>query len=324
MTGRTFDESRSGQKRALHRARHSGESAVTFLSERLAWTAPLRRTYGWRLLIAAVRDFIADDCPTRASVIAYATLLSLFPMLLVILTVIGYLFANPTTRAQLTLDASSTFPGAGILIKQTVDAVVAKRGTATIFATLTLLWSASGAFNALNRNVNAIWRVPKERGVIESYLLAIFMVIAVALIFLVSLGFTALLQILHQFTVPTAILKPLESPVVYPLFEIALPALTAIGLFTLIYRFIPNLTVKWSAALAGGLTAGLLFEVGKQLFALYLTSFSQLDAVYGSIGALTICIAAFFRFFSPLGNAQRYVDERKAEEERLAAEVSPA
>jgi hypothetical protein len=46
--------------------------------------------------------------------------------------------------------------------------------------------------------------------------------------------------------------------------------------------------------------------------------------VYGVIGALTVCIAAFFRFFTPLGDAQRYVDERKAEEERIAAEASPA
>ena len=44
-------------------------------------------------------------------------------------------------------------------------------------------------------------------------------------------------------------------------------------------------------------------------------------AVYGGIGILTICIAAFFRFFTALGDAQRYVDERKTEEERLAADA---
>ena len=50
----------------------------------------------------------------------------------------------------------------------------------------------------------------------------------------------------------------------------------------------------------------------------------QRRAVYGGIGILTICIAAFFRFFTALGDAQRYVDERKAEEERIAAEAVPA
>ena len=46
--------------------------------------------------------------------------------------------------------------------------------------------------------------------------------------------------------------------------------------------------------------------------------------VYGVIGILNICIAAFFRFFTALGDAQRYVDERQAEEERIRAEALPA
>jgi membrane protein len=249
----------------------------------VAW---LDQTYLGRIIGLTIRSFLADDCTTRASVIAYATLMSLFPLLLVVLTAIGYVIADPSTHAQLVDGIAGVFPGASDLIQQTVDSVVKNRGSATIFATLTLLWSASGVFGALNRNVNAIWKVPKERGFLESSVLALFMVVAVALVFLVSLLVSTLFQLAHQFTLPFIDLAPLAAPGVYPLLALALPAVTTIGLFTLIYRFIPNIPIKWSIAFSGGLVAGLLFELGKQLFALYLSSFAHFDAVYGSIGAV--------------------------------------
>jgi MFS family permease len=69
--------------------------------------------------------------------------------------------------------------------------------------------------------------------------------------------------------------------------------------------------LAWSAIPAGALVGGWV-----------ISSTGDVAAVYAVIGALVIAIAAFFRFFSPLGDAQRYVDERKAEEERLAAVAS--
>ena len=71
--------------------------------------------------------------------------------------------------------------------------------------------------------------------------------------------------------------------------------------------------LAWSAIPAGALVGGWV-----------ISATGNVEAVYGAIGALTIAIAAYFRFFSPLGDAQRYVDERKAEEERVAAEIAPA
>lgn len=252
-----------------------------FKVDRFPLVLSLRETYVWRLTSTAVGDFIADDCPTRASVIAYATLLSLFPLLLLLLTVVGYLITDPYTKAHLVLDVASVFPGAGPLIQDTVDSVVKQHDSTTIFATLALFWAASGAFNAMNRNVNAIWRVPKERSFIKSSLLALFMVIVVAVVFLMSLGFSTLVQLI---TPPTT--DGLLAQLTMPVLEIVMPAVITIVLFTLIYRFIPNLTVAWSFAVPGGITAGLLFEIGKQLFAFYLTSFARFDAVYGSIGAV--------------------------------------
>jgi hypothetical protein len=66
--------------------------------------------------------------------------------------------------------------------------------------------------------------------------------------------------------------------------------------------------LAWSAIPAGALVGGLLVKAT-----------GNVALVYGGIGILNICIAAFFRFFTALGDAQRYVDERKAEEERLGA-----
>jgi membrane protein len=254
--------------------------------KQFGWLKRGGQTYLWSLLWSAITGFLTDDCATRASVIAYATLLSLFPMLLALLALVGNIIADPTTQAGLIAGVASVFPGADDLIQQTVASVIKNRGSATLFATLTLLWSASGVFSAMNRNLNAVWKVPKERGLIESSVLAVFMVVVVALVFLVSLVLSTVLGFARQFTLPFVGLAPLSAPGVYPLLALALPALTTVGLFTLIYRFIPNTAVKWSFAVPGGITAGLLFELGKQLFAFYLSSFAHFDAVYGSIGAV--------------------------------------
>jgi hypothetical protein len=68
--------------------------------------------------------------------------------------------------------------------------------------------------------------------------------------------------------------------------------------------------LAWSAIPAGALVGGWV-----------ISATGNVALVYGTIGAVTICIAAFFRFFTPLGDAQRYVDERRAEEERVAMEA---
>ena len=71
--------------------------------------------------------------------------------------------------------------------------------------------------------------------------------------------------------------------------------------------------LAWSAIPAGALVGGWV-----------ISATGNVALVYAAIGLLTIGIAAFFRFFTALGDAQRYVDERKAEEDRLAAEAVPA
>jgi MFS family permease len=71
--------------------------------------------------------------------------------------------------------------------------------------------------------------------------------------------------------------------------------------------------LAWSAIPAGALVGGWV-----------ISATDNVALVYGAVGVLTICIAAFFRFFTALGDAQRYVDERKAEEERIASEAVPA
>jgi membrane protein len=267
----------------------------TLLTTQLAWLQRLKgrreprwiaQTYLARLFARAVRDFLTDDCATRASVIAYATLLSLFPTLLVALTVLGYVIADPQVQDEFVAGVAGVFPGAGVLIQQTVASVVQHRGSTTIFATFTLLVAASGVFSSVNRYLNAIWRAPIDRGFIESSILAGFMVVAVALLYLVSLLLTTLLNLAGKLTVPFVRLDPAANPGIYPVSALALTTLTTIGLFTLMYRFIPNVTVKWSDAIRGGVVAGLLFELGKQVFGLYLISFANLDAVYGSIGAV--------------------------------------
>src|SRR6185437_6475417 len=154
-----------------------------------------RRMKAVSVIREMIRDFGQDNGPLLAASIAYYSLLSIFPMILGLLALAGLFFADPATRDRLVRGIASAFPGSEDLILGTIDDVVNGKGPAGVVATLGLIWSASGVFSAISTSLNAIWRVPNQRGAILSALLAICLVLAVGLVFVVSLILSTVLAL---------------------------------------------------------------------------------------------------------------------------------
>jgi membrane protein len=249
-----------------------------------------RRATQVREVVAVAQDTLAaftrHKGTTLAAAIAYYTLLSIFPLLLGLLAVLGVIVSAPVTRAQLVAAVAALFPGAGELIQGTVQDVVDGRGAAGVVATLGLLWSARGAFEAITQALDRVWQTPHERSFLLSTVLSVGMVLAVGLIFVASLLLSAGLQLALKFQIPLLGLSLAALPLLVPLLGLAVPLLITFAIFAALYRIGPNLAVPWSCVWPGALLASLFFELSKQAFAIYLSSFAHLNAVYGSIGTV--------------------------------------
>jgi membrane protein len=249
----------------------------------------------YRIARETVEAFIRHNGTTLAAAIAYYTLLSIFPLILGLLAIIGTVVSDPAAREDLVSSIAGLFPGAGDLIQTTVTEVVRGRGTAGIVATLGLIWSASGVFGAMNLALDRVWQAPTYRSLPASVGLSIALVFAVGIIFVASLALSAAVQLATQLQLPVLGFSLSDLPLLVALIGVVLPFLVTFGIFVLIYRFVPNVRLAWSCAWPGALLASILFEVAKQAFAFYLSTFAHLNSVYGPIGAVIALITwAFF------------------------------
>lgn len=231
-------------------------------------------------------DFGRHDGPLLAAAIAYYTLLSIFPLILGLIALLGLIVSDPSTRTEFIAAVASLFPGAEPLIQSTVFQVVEGRGTAGAIATIGLIWSASGVFGGISRALDIIWHVPQSRNVVVNSLLGVGLVFGVGIIFVVSLLLSAGLRVVHDSSLPWLGIPLGSIPLLFGLIGFVVPFAITFGIFAGIYKFVPNARLTWQQVWPGALLASVLFELSKQLFAWYLATFANYNAVYGSIGAV--------------------------------------
>jgi membrane protein len=221
-----------------------------------------------------------------AAAIAYYALLSVFPLILGLIALLGVFFTDPSVRQSFVSSMANLFPGSEPLIEQTVTQVMAGRGPAGIVATLGLIWAASGVFSSFSVAMDRIWTVEETRNPILAAVHAVALVLAVALIFLVSLFLSTGLRVAADLGVRVVGMAPSALPYLVTIFGIAVPLAITFAIICLIYALTPNRALVWSQIWPGALIAAIFFEIGKQLFAWYLSTFANYNAVYGSVGAV--------------------------------------
>src|SRR3990172_586949 len=132
------------------------------------------------LFIAAGRDFTAKNCPSMAAAIAYWAVLSLFPLALGGLSILGYVVETPEERRQLVHDALEIVPVSEDLIRDTLEGITKDRGTLTIVAAVGSLWSGLAVFGALRRGINLVWGATRARSFLKARAVDFVMFVALA------------------------------------------------------------------------------------------------------------------------------------------------
>lgn len=227
--------------------------------------------------------------PRLAASLSYYTLLSVAPLSLLCVAVVGFFFGEEAARGQIATQLSATTgPEAANAIQNVVrNAHQSDAGLlSTIAGIVMALVGASGVFGELQTALNTMWGVkPKPdrgwKGFIRDRFLSFTMVLAVAFILLASLAVSAGLSTAGKYLSDSLPGGAGVWQVVN--FLISLGVIT--GLFTLIFKVVPDAEMRWRDAAVGGFATAVLFTIGKLLLGLYLGR-SSVGSAYGAAGSI--------------------------------------
>jgi len=251
------------------------------------WPVGRRRLRCARIVVVqSVKGLILDNGSHWAAAIAYYTLLSLFPLLLLVVSL-----AVPAVDAAWAVDRLTQVlgeftPRGEDRIAAILRETLAKRGEIGLGSTVALLWTGSRVFGALTKALNLAFAVEETYGVLRRRLVEVGMLLTVGLAFALALAAEALIGALRIALAPLpgeqeALLGVLQGAARLVLLPVA---------FLLIYRFVPRRRPDWRAALAGAVTATLLFLVGEELFLDYLERFGAYNRIYGSLALAIVLV----------------------------------
>jgi len=243
------------------------------------------------LLKQTFSEWLDDKVPQLGAALAYYTVFSLAPLVLLLLAIVGFVFRNdPAGAWQKVTEQMSYF-----LDKSAIDVVqgIAQKASqpskgvlATSIGILLALFGASGVFGQLQDALNTIWGVKTKPGVgiigfIRSRFLSFAMVAGVCFLLLVSLVLESLLKSFSHYVqamLPGGIVIAL---VVYSTFDLAVVVL----LFASIFKFLPDVKIQWRDVWIGALMTAIFFAIGKWALGLYLGSGTAASA-YGAASSL--------------------------------------
>jgi membrane protein len=236
------------------------------------------------ILNHALKTFTEKQAAQASAGLAYYTLFSIFPLLLVFVAGGSYFLDSSQVFKTVTQFVQQVLPIPRQIIDENLQEVLEERGTAGIISLLTLLWSASGMFTSLAYNINLAWPRASRRNFLQSRLIGLWMIGGVIGLIILSLILSWLTNRLPFMDIADA--SPFDL-VLLRLFSAFGSWLTIFLVFLTLYHWIPTLRVKWRATLWGALIASLAWKAVTTGFTWYLgSSFGQYQLVYGSLGAI--------------------------------------
>jgi membrane protein len=239
-------------------------------------------THGWLGIFAsAARETLKPDSAITAAAIAYFALFSLFPFTLLSIFIASFNL-GPLMDQQLILQKLEFIaPALSQLLGKNIDEIIRARGPVTGVALIGLIWSASTIFYTLTQTLRGIWGYKRRGPIWKRRGLAILFVLAFVgpALFLASFAGSMIANL--RTWLPDQII-PLGGGI-----SLVVAILLDVILFMVLYIMLPHGTSTWREILPGAIGAGLLWELAKKAFLLFVSTYvSVSNLVYGSVTAI--------------------------------------
>lgn len=244
----------------------------------------------WVTVKTAFRNFGRDNVVILSAALAFFAMLSLAPLLVLLLTVTGWL-GQDTQQRIIQRAESAVGPQASEMIGTIIQQVEGQAGlasTAAIIGLVGTLIAATGAFTHLQYSLNRIFKVrlKKQKGFIFTWLwtrfLSLLMILAIAAVLIASVIVTsAISMVLGQSGPLWQVVNLIVSVAVFAL------------AFMVMFKVLPDVELSWGSALMGGVITGLLFLAGQYGISQYLAR-AGAGSAFGAAGSLAVLLVWMF------------------------------
>jgi len=245
------------------------------------------------IFVQSVSGWVDHSASSLGAALAFYTLFSVAPILIIALSLAGYFFGPHTAETELLGQLRDLTGAAGA---EAVRGVLAsaqysdKKGVAAVVGVVTLIVGATSVFGELQHALDVIWSSARNPdtgwwGMVRRRLLSFGMVLGVGFLLLVSLIVSAVLAAVGgwlQSRLP-------GLAVTLPILDVSLSFAMTVLLFAMIYKYIPRETIAWRDVWIGAAVTAFLFAVGKSLIGLYLGR-SSFSSAYGAAGSLVVLL----------------------------------
>jgi membrane protein len=252
------------------------------------------------LLKQTFSEWLEDKAPQLGAALAYYTVFSLAPLVLVLLAIVGVIFRNDPGGAwnKITEQMSYFLDKSAVDVVQNIAQKAAqpnKSALATIIGVLLALFGASGVFGQLQDALNTIWGVKAKPGAgiggfLRSRFLSFAMVGGVCFLLLVSLTLESVLKGFSHYVQSVLPGGMVIALAVYWIFDLGVVIL----LFAIIFKYLPDAKIEWRDVWIGALLTAIFFAIGKWALGLYLGSGSAASAYGAASSLITLLLWVYY------------------------------
>lgn len=248
----------------------------------------------WRILKRAATEFIADNGLKLSASLSYYTIFSIGPILIIIISLTGIFYGKEAVQGRIYWQIKGLVGSSAALQIQEIIQNIEKSQLSTsgaLFGVIVLLVGATGVFTEIQDSINYIWsiRAKPKKGLLRlltNRLISFSLIVSIGFLLLVSLIINALVDVLHE-----QLRRYFADTMVYVFqvvnYCILMVVITA--LFAIIFRVLPDATIRWKDSLLGAAFTSVLFLVGKFLISFYL-GFSNIGVTYGTAASIVLIL----------------------------------
>ena len=246
------------------------------------------------ILKESVVSWFNDYAPSMGAALAYYTMFSIAPLLLIVITVAGWVFGPEAARGEIVAQLSGMVGDEGATAIEGLLQSVSKPGTsiiAAVFGIVLLIFGATTVFAELQSDLDRIWETPERAkpsgiwGFVRARFLSFGMILGITFLLIISLVVSAAISALGNWYGPwfkgyEAVLRVVDFVVSFGLFTC---------LFAMIYKFMPTVRIAWRDVWVGAAFTTLLFVTGKILIGLYIGK-SGVASGFGAAASLVVLL----------------------------------
>lgn len=244
----------------------------------------------WLLIKTTISSWNSNYAQSMGAALAFYTLFSIAPLLLIVLSITGYVFGLEAARGEIASQLQHLMGEQGAMAVQALLQNVNKPkdgAIATTIGVVLLLIGATSVFAELQNSLDRIWRAPERVRInglfalLRERLLSFGMILGVGFILMVSLVFSAALAAISQWWSP----QFKDWAMLVNMLDIVFSFMMTTAMFALIYKFMPSVKIRWDEVWIGAVITAILFTGGKLLIGLYIGR-SAIASGFGVAGSL--------------------------------------